>query len=224
MSAVRCSRLSSLSTVPSIPPVQVLRNGLCVDGRMHFFMGFSNSKLAEKSCFLFRCESTEDALRTLEKDWGRFDKIRSVAKRSKRIALLFSSVRAVDLKRKRRTPVSEGEAKSDRGFASGGRPEGITEVASAPVKVEADWGSPPVSQKGAEASNDQAETSQRNVVSKAKNIIKCEKIDDIEDEGFNFTDGCGFSSVSFTDRVARQKVPSFRGQKYVPSVLQIRYR
>lgn len=179
-------------------------------------MGFSNSKLAEKSCFLFRCNNTDDALRTLERDWGRFDKIRTVAKRSKRIALLFSSVQAVNL---RRTPVSEGEAKSDWVFAPSGRPEQIAELASAPLTIEADRGSPPVSQQGAEGSSDQ-----RDVATRAKNSIKCETIDDIENEGFVFTDGCGFSSVAFTERCARQKVPTFRGQKYVPSVLQIRYR
>jgi hypothetical protein len=124
-------------------------------------MGFSNSKLAEKSCFLFRCNSSAEAAGILQREWGRFEKIHSSAKRSKRISLLFSSVKAVRFER------------------------------AHPAMI-----------KG----------------------IRSEVIDDITANGFNSTDGCGFCSLAFAQRIARQRVPSFRGQRYLPSVIQIRYR
>ncbi|KAK3272180.1 hypothetical protein CYMTET_19511 [Cymbomonas tetramitiformis] len=51
-------------------------------------------------------------------------------------------------------------------------------------------------------------------------------IDDIQTSEYVFTDGCGFVSPAWAKKIARRAnaVCRFRGQPYVPSVLQIRYK
>lgn len=51
-----------------------------------------------------------------------------------------------------------------------------------------------------------------------------EDIQDIEENGEVFTDGCGLISRQFAGMLARRKGIAFRNQRYIPSVMQIRYK
>lgn len=52
----------------------------------------------------------------------------------------------------------------------------------------------------------------------------CEDIEDIQNDGYNFTDGCGFISEKFGKDLARRYNMLYRNKRYLPSVFQIRYR
>jgi hypothetical protein len=132
--------------------VRLLTAGVTINDVTYNFYGHSNSQLKSRSCFLFAAPRPEIA-RTVE-DLGDFSKIKSVAKKAKRIGLLFSSTNM-----------------------------------------------------GVELTPD-----------------RCEDIPDIQNKDYNFTDGCGLVSPVLVQRAARAAQIGFRNQKYLPSVIQIRYR
>jgi hypothetical protein len=53
---------------------------------------------------------------------------------------------------------------------------------------------------------------------------RCEDIDDVELEDYIFTDGCGLISKQLADQLSQRRKIAYRGQRYHPSVFQIRYR
>lgn len=53
---------------------------------------------------------------------------------------------------------------------------------------------------------------------------RCEDIDDVAMKDYIFTDGCGLISISLMRLVAQRKNIVFRDRRYLPSVIQIRYR
>lgn len=53
---------------------------------------------------------------------------------------------------------------------------------------------------------------------------RTEDIEDVERDDYTFTDGCGNISMSFLKQLVKAKDIRFRNRKYVPSVVQIRYR
>ena len=69
--------------------VKFLRSGLNLNGVHYNFYGHSNSQLKSRTCFLF-AGSKEDIHGKVEQ-LGDFSKLKSVAKKAKRIGLLFST-------------------------------------------------------------------------------------------------------------------------------------
>lgn len=132
--------------------MRLLRSGVTINGVTYNFYGHSNSQLKSRSCFLLAAPRPVIA-KTVE-DLGDFSKIKSVAKKAKRIGLLFSSTKM-----------------------------------------------------GFELTPD-----------------RCEDIPDIQNKDYNFTDGCGLVSPFLVQQAARAAQIGFRNQKYLPSVIQIRYR
>ncbi|KXS97624.1 hypothetical protein AC578_5741 [Pseudocercospora eumusae] len=53
---------------------------------------------------------------------------------------------------------------------------------------------------------------------------RCSDIDDVKLGEFVFTDGCGMIAVQLAKLIAQRKRIIYRNKKYLPSVLQIRYR
>lgn len=132
--------------------VRLLTSGLSLNGMKYHFYGHSNSQLKSKSCILM-AGSKESVCRHVE-SLGDFTTMKTVAKKAKRIGLLFSTAHSV-------------------------------------LDVDA---------------------------------TRCKDIEDIESEGYTFTDGCGLMSPALS-RVLAQKLPiTYRNRRYHPSVFQIRYR
>ena len=52
---------------------------------------------------------------------------------------------------------------------------------------------------------------------------RCEDIEDIERDGYIFTDGCGLISPHLARQLAQRRNIMFRNKRYLPSVFQIRY-
>lgn len=75
----------------STAALQVLKNGIVVDGLMYHFLGHSNSNLAQKKCLLYQCTHLDDTSKLLA-CWGNFSDIPIAAKRAKRIGLLLSGM------------------------------------------------------------------------------------------------------------------------------------
>jgi len=73
--------------------VRLLRAGISLNTVHYNFYGHSNSQLKSRSCFLF-ADSKENIRRMVE-SLGDFTKIKTVAKKAKRIGLLFSSAEVV---------------------------------------------------------------------------------------------------------------------------------
>ena len=71
--------------------VRLLRRGIVLNGVQYHFYGHSNSQLKTKSCFLYAGRK-EDVSRKVEA-LGDFSRLTSVAKKAKRIGLLFSSAK-----------------------------------------------------------------------------------------------------------------------------------
>ncbi|KAL9044093.1 MAG: hypothetical protein Q9214_002747 [Letrouitia sp. 1 TL-2023] len=69
--------------------VRLLRHGICLNGVQYHFYGHSNSQLKSKSCFLFA--GSQDEISRKVEALGEFSKLKSVAKKAKRIGLLFST-------------------------------------------------------------------------------------------------------------------------------------
>ena len=68
---------------------RLLQSGVTVNGVIYNFYGHSNSQLKSRACILYAA-SKEDIARKVE-SFGDFTKIKSVAKKVKRIGLLFSA-------------------------------------------------------------------------------------------------------------------------------------
>ena len=76
--------------------VRFLKSGITLNGTHYSFYGHSNSQLKSRSCFLRR-GSPEEVDRSVE-SLGDFAKIKTVAKKAKRIGLLFSTAdRVIDV-------------------------------------------------------------------------------------------------------------------------------
>lgn len=69
--------------------VRLLKSGISLNGVRYHFYGHSNSQLKSKTCFLF-AGSKDEISRNIE-SLGDFAKIKTVAKKAKRIGLLFST-------------------------------------------------------------------------------------------------------------------------------------
>lgn len=69
--------------------VRLLRSGIVLNGTTYNFYGHSNSQLKSKTCFLFA--ATKEEISQKIESLGDFGKIKTVAKKTKRIGLLFSS-------------------------------------------------------------------------------------------------------------------------------------
>jgi len=129
-----------------------LSTGLILNSTLYSFYGHSNSQLKSRSCYLL-AGSRGYVIHKVE-SFGDFTKIKIVAKKAKRIGLMFSTADIV-------------------------------------LDVPAE---------------------------------RCQDTDDVERNGFIFTDGCGFISKTLVQILARRKPIIFRDRRYYPSVLQIRYR
>ena len=70
---------------------EILQRGILFSGSLYRFLGHSNSQLKDKTCFLIN--STQEEIYELFALFGDFAKIKSLAKRAKRIGLLFSAFR-----------------------------------------------------------------------------------------------------------------------------------
>ncbi|ETI27931.1 hypothetical protein G647_00380 [Cladophialophora carrionii CBS 160.54] len=129
-----------------------LTAGIIINDIRYSFFGHSNSQLKSRSCYLLA--GTKEEVGKKVEALGDFKKIKTVAKKAKRIGLLFSTTDVVQ-----DVPAS-----------------------------------------------------------------RCQDIDDVERDGFIFTDGCGLISKDFIRLLASKKPIIFRDRRYHPSVLQIRYR
>ena len=69
--------------------VRLLRAGVEINGVQYNFYGHSNSQLKSRTCFLLAVSKEEIARRV--EGFGDFSKMKSVAKKAKRIGLLFSA-------------------------------------------------------------------------------------------------------------------------------------
>jgi hypothetical protein len=131
---------------------RLLTRGITINDTTYNFFGHSNSQLKSRSCFLLAEDKA--AIHNKIEGLGDFKKIKTVAKKAKRIGLLFSSTKY-----------------------------------------------------GIELQPD-----------------RCEDVPDIENQDFNFTDGCGSIAPHFLKQLVKHTPIIFRGHRYLPSVVQIRYR
>ncbi|KAK8041602.1 PhoH-like protein [Apiospora phragmitis] len=72
--------------------VRLLRTGITLQGVTYHFFGHSNSQLKSRTCFLFA--APRDEIGRLVESLGDFGKMKTVAKKAKRIGLLFSTAQA----------------------------------------------------------------------------------------------------------------------------------
>ena len=68
--------------------VEILREGLLVNGQEYSFLGCSSSGLRNRTCYLYK--GTEKDVRAVLEECGSFSQIKSVSVKLKRIGLLFS--------------------------------------------------------------------------------------------------------------------------------------
>ncbi|KAL4784135.1 RNA dependent RNA polymerase-domain-containing protein [Aspergillus varians] len=73
--------------------VRLLKEGIKLNGILYSFYGHSSSQLRSRSCYLLR--GSKDEVAQLVESLGNFSKIKTVAKKAKRIGLLFSSCHAL---------------------------------------------------------------------------------------------------------------------------------
>jgi hypothetical protein len=131
---------------------RLLKAGIIINGTHYHFYGHSNSQLKSKSCILMA--GSKEQVNSHVESLGNFSTMKSVAKKAKRIGLLFSTAHSV------------------------------TEV----------------------------------------DPSRCRDIEDVENDGYIFTDGCGLISPALTKVLDRKRNITHRNQQYHPSVFQIRYR
>jgi hypothetical protein len=67
----------------------ILSNGIYINNQQYNFIGYSNSQLRGRSCYLYAASNEE--IQKMIDDNGDFDKIKNISKRAARIGLLFSS-------------------------------------------------------------------------------------------------------------------------------------
>ncbi|KAI5119487.1 hypothetical protein M0805_009511 [Coniferiporia weirii] len=97
---------------------RVFESGVFLNGVQYRFYHHSSSQLRSRSCYLREAKTDEELDRRILR-FGPFDKIRSVAKRSKRIALLFSTT-TIDYKLDRRHTVDIPDIKTGNELFSDG--------------------------------------------------------------------------------------------------------
>lgn len=131
----------------------MLKAGITLNGISYYFYGHSNSQLKKKVCYLVTARSGAETFKRIN-EFGDFTKIASVAKRAKRIGLLFSA-------------------------------------AESTIQLD--------------------ET-------------KCLDINDVEENGHVFTDGCGLISKKYAKQLSLLSKIIFHDIAYNPSVYQIRYK
>ncbi|KAK8067363.1 hypothetical protein PG997_014110 [Apiospora hydei] len=85
--------------------VRLLRAGITIQGVSYHFYGHSNSQLKSRTCFLFAVP--KDEIGRLVESLGDFGKLKTVAKKAKRIGLLFRP-------RTRRCGSKSGDARTYR--------------------------------------------------------------------------------------------------------------
>lgn len=73
--------------------IRLLKDGITINNALYSFYGHSSSQLKSRSCYLIR-GSRNEASNHIE-SLGDFSKLKTVAKKAKRIGLLFSSCHAV---------------------------------------------------------------------------------------------------------------------------------
>jgi hypothetical protein len=127
--------------------------GIKLNNNLYKCFGWSNSQLKSRCCLLYSFPPGKEPMEMLNA-LGEFNDINTVAKKSKRIGLLFSEA-----------------------------------------------------ELGLRLRQDQFKD-----------------IPDVELNGHIFTDGCGLMSLEFARSIARLKKIVFHGNRYTPSVIQIRYR
>ncbi|KAL4932417.1 RNA dependent RNA polymerase-domain-containing protein [Aspergillus undulatus] len=132
--------------------VRLLKEGITLNCEAYSFYGHSFSQLKSRSCYLLRGSKHEVA--AIVESLGDFSKITTVAKKAKRIGLLFSSCNAT------------------------------MDVSDA----------------------------------------RYEDIDDIERDGYNFTDGCGEIGPNAAKLLSQKLSIISRNTRYHPSVFQIRFK
>jgi len=67
----------------------ILSNGIYINNQEYHFIGYSNSQLRGRSCYLYA--GSIDEIQKIIYDNGDFEKIKNISKRAARIGLLFSS-------------------------------------------------------------------------------------------------------------------------------------
>lgn len=72
--------------------VKILRTGISIQGVHYNFYGHSNSQLKSRTCYL--CAASKEQIGQKIEALGDFTKMKTVAKKAKRIGLLFSVARA----------------------------------------------------------------------------------------------------------------------------------
>ena len=68
---------------------EILKRGIAFSGAIYRFLGHSNSQLKERTCTLMN--ASDEEIYELLAQFGKFSKIKTAAKRAKRIGLLFST-------------------------------------------------------------------------------------------------------------------------------------
>jgi RNA dependent RNA polymerase len=90
--------------------IRLLKSGIELNGVHYNFYGHSNSQLKSRSCLLFAASRAEIALKV--NALGDFSKMKTVAKKAKRIGLLFSTAQmAIEVKPGRCEDISDVETK-----------------------------------------------------------------------------------------------------------------
>jgi hypothetical protein len=114
---LRVPKTNSLETEPAKAResvdyvIRLLKSGISLNGVRYNFYGHSNNQLKARSCFLF-AGTKEEIVRKINA-LGDFTKIKTVAKKSKRIGLLFSSGSVVvDLDPNRCEDIGDVEVKN----------------------------------------------------------------------------------------------------------------
>ena len=72
---------------------KLLKSGIRMNGVHYHFYGHSNSQLKSRSCFLMA--GSRDAVHRVVDGFGDFSKMKTVAKKAKRIGLLFSTAHVI---------------------------------------------------------------------------------------------------------------------------------
>ncbi|KAH7016267.1 RNA dependent RNA polymerase-domain-containing protein [Microdochium trichocladiopsis] len=73
--------------------LRLLRAGIVLQGTTYNFYGHSNSQLRSRACFLFA--APKDTISKMVESLGEFTSMKTVAKKAKRLGLLFSTAHAV---------------------------------------------------------------------------------------------------------------------------------
>lgn len=86
--------------------LQILRRGIDCSGSTFRFLGHSNSQLKDKTCYMFN--ATDEEIHDLLSRFADFSKTKGLAKRAKRVGLLFSSFnRSLSLREEEYTVIKD---------------------------------------------------------------------------------------------------------------------